>query len=82
MIGEVLNIPVSTVYLYFITSLNMKSRHFKWVPHFSNDDLRAKRSEGPEEPLDLLKSQDKWHFRDLITGSKTRIDPDMKSRTI
>jgi hypothetical protein len=33
-IAEFLKIPASTVHLHLVTSLNMKSRHFKWVPHF------------------------------------------------
>jgi hypothetical protein len=33
-IAEFLKIPVSTAYLHRNTSLNMKSRHFKWIPHF------------------------------------------------
>jgi hypothetical protein len=40
-IAEFLKIPVSVVHL--TTSLNMKRRHFKWVRHFLDDDLRAKR---------------------------------------
>jgi hypothetical protein len=45
MIAEFLKIPASTVHLYRTTSLNMKNRHFKWIPHFFDDDLRAKRLE-------------------------------------
>jgi hypothetical protein len=41
-IAELLKIYPSTVHLHLTTSLNMKSRHFKCVPHFLNDDLRAK----------------------------------------
>jgi hypothetical protein len=33
-IAEFLKIPPSTVHLNLATSLNMKSRHFNWVPHF------------------------------------------------
>jgi hypothetical protein len=43
MIAEFLKIPASTVHLYLTTSLNMKSRHYKQVSHFLDDDLRAKR---------------------------------------
>jgi hypothetical protein len=42
-IAGFLKIPASTVHFHRTTSLNMKSRHFKWVPHFLDDDLRAKR---------------------------------------
>jgi hypothetical protein len=41
-IAEFLKIPASTVHFHLTTLLNMKSRHFKWVPHFLDDDLRAK----------------------------------------
>jgi hypothetical protein len=45
-IAEFFKIPVSTVHLHVTTSLNMKSRHFKWVPRLLDDDLRAKRLKG------------------------------------
>jgi hypothetical protein len=32
----------------------MKSQHFKWVPHFLDDDLRAKRVGGARGVLDVL----------------------------
>jgi hypothetical protein len=47
-IPEFLKIPASTVHLHLTTSLNMKSRHFKRIPHFLNDDLRAKRLDGAQ----------------------------------
>jgi hypothetical protein len=34
MIAEFFKIPASTVPLHLTTSLNMKSRHFKWVTPF------------------------------------------------
>jgi hypothetical protein len=45
-IAEFLKIPASTVHLHLNTSLNMKSRDLKWVPHFVDDDLTAKRLDG------------------------------------
>jgi hypothetical protein len=77
-IAEPLKIPVSTVHLYLTTSLNMKSRHFKWVPHFLDDDLRAKRLKGARQLRDVLQAHERCHFRDLITGDETWIDLDMK----
>jgi hypothetical protein len=38
-IAEFLKIPALTVHLHLTTSLNMKSRHFKWLPHFLDADL-------------------------------------------
>jgi hypothetical protein len=70
-ISEFLKIPASTVRLHLTTSLNMKSRHFKWLPHFRDDDLRAKRLEGAQQFLDALQEQERCHFRDLITGDGT-----------
>jgi hypothetical protein len=61
-IAEFLKIPVSTVHLHLTTSLNMKSRHFKWVPHFLDDDLRTKRLEGAREHLDVMQTQGRCHF--------------------
>jgi hypothetical protein len=41
-IAEFFKILASTVHLQRIISLNMKSGHFKWVPHFLDDNLKAK----------------------------------------
>jgi hypothetical protein len=60
----------------------MKSRHFKWIPHFLDDDLRAKQLEGAEQLLDVLHTQEGCHFRDLITGDETWVCLDMKTGTI
>jgi hypothetical protein len=49
----------------------MKSRHFKWVLHFPDDDLRGKRLEGAEQFLNLPQAQEMCHFQDLITGDET-----------
>jgi hypothetical protein len=86
MIAEFLKISASTVHLHPTTSLNMKRRHFKWVPHFLDDnddgDLRAKRLEGARQLLDVLQAQERCHFRDLITGDETSVYRDMKSQTV
>jgi hypothetical protein len=81
-IAEFLKIPASTVHLHLTTSLNMGSRHFKWVPHFLNDDLRAKRLESARQLLDILQTQERYHFRDLITRDETWVYLDMKPGTI
>jgi hypothetical protein len=70
-IAEFLKIPASTMHFHLTTSLKIKSRHFKWVPHFLDDDLRAKRLEGVQQLLDVLQAQKRCHFRDLITGDET-----------
>jgi hypothetical protein len=64
--------------LHLTASLNMKSRHFQWVPLFLDDDLRAKRLEGARQLLDVLPAQERCHFRDLITGDETWVCLDMK----
>jgi hypothetical protein len=81
-IAEFLKIPAPTTPLHLITSLNMKSRHSKWVPHFLDDDLRVKRLEGTRQFLDVLPIQRRCYFRDLITGDKTWVYLDMKPGTI
>jgi hypothetical protein len=81
-IAEFLKIPVSTAHLHITTSLNMKSRHFKWAPHFLDGDLRAKRLKGARQLLDVLHAQERGHFRDLNTRNATWVDLDMKPRTI
>jgi hypothetical protein len=83
-IAEFLKIAASTVDLHLTTSLNMKSRHFKRIPHFLDDDadLRAKRLEGARQLLDVLQAHKRCHFRDLITGDETWVCLDMKPWTI
>jgi hypothetical protein len=71
MIAEFLKVPASTVHLHLTTSLNMKSRHFKWVPHFLDDDLRVKRLEGAQQLLNILQAQERCHFRDISAGDET-----------
>jgi hypothetical protein len=60
----------------------MKSRHFKWVPHFPDDDLRVKQFDGAQQLLDVLQAQERCHFRDLIAGDETWVSLDMKLGTI
>jgi histone-lysine N-methyltransferase SETMAR len=54
----------------------------KWVPHFLDDDLRGKRLDGARQFLDVLQAQERYHFRDLITGDKIWVYFDMKPGTI
>jgi hypothetical protein len=70
------------VHFHRTTSLNMKNRHFKRVPHFLHDDLRAEQLNGTRQLLDVLRAQERCHFRDLITGDETCVDLDMKPETI
>jgi hypothetical protein len=56
----------------------MKRRRVKWVPHFLDDDLRAKRLEGARQFLDVPQAQERCHFRDIITEDETCICLDMK----
>jgi hypothetical protein len=56
----------------------MTSRHFKWIPHFLDDDLRIKRMEGVRQLLDILQAQERCHFRDLIRGDETWVYLDMQ----
>jgi hypothetical protein len=60
----------------------MKSRHFKWVPHFLDDYLRAKDLESARQLLDILQAQEKCNFRDLMTGNETWVSLDMKPKII
>jgi hypothetical protein len=62
MIAEFLTIPASMVHLHLATSLNMKSRRFRWIPHFLDDDLRAKQLKGARQLLDVLQAQKRCHF--------------------
>jgi hypothetical protein len=60
----------------------MKSRHLKLVPHFLDDDLRAKQLEDVRQLLDVLQAEEKCHSRDLITGDETWVFLDIKPVTI
>jgi hypothetical protein len=60
----------------------MKSPHFKWVPHFLDDDLRVKRLEGTRQLLDVLQAQERYNFHDLMIGNETSVYLDMKPETI
>jgi hypothetical protein len=81
-IAEFLKILASTVHLHLATSRNMKSRHFKWVPRFLDDDLRAKRLDGVQQLLDVLQVRERCHFPDIITGDETWVYLDMKPGTV
>jgi hypothetical protein len=65
-IAEFIKIPASRVHLHLTTSLNMKSRHIKWIPLFLDDVLRVKQLKGARQLLDVLQAQKRCHFRDLI----------------
>jgi hypothetical protein len=60
----------------------MKSRHFKWVPHFLDADLIAKRLEGARQLLDVLQVHERCHFRGLIIEDETWVYLDVKPGTI
>jgi hypothetical protein len=60
----------------------MKSRHFKSVPRFLDDDLRTVRLEGVRQLFDVVKAHEKYHFRDLLTGDQTWAHLDVKPRTV
>jgi hypothetical protein len=81
-IAEFLKISASTVHLHLTLFLNMKSRHFKRVPHFLNGGLRTKPLESARQLLDILQAQENCHFRDLITGDETWTYLDIKPWTI
>jgi hypothetical protein len=77
-IAEFFKIPASTVHLRLTASFHTKIRHFKWVPHFLNNDLRPKRLEGIRQLLGVFSAQERRHFRGLITGDDTWVCLDMK----
>jgi hypothetical protein len=60
----------------------MKSRHFKWVPHFLDGDLTTKRLEGARQLLDVVQAQERIHYRDLTTGDETWVYLDGKPGTV
>jgi hypothetical protein len=81
-IAEFLKILAQAVHLHLTTSLNMKSRYFKCVPHFLDDNLRAERLKDARQFLDVLQAQERYHSRDLITRDETWTSLDMNPVTI
>jgi hypothetical protein len=70
-VAEFLKISASMTHLHLTISLDIESQHFKWVPYFLDDDLRAKRLEGARQLFDVLQTRERCHFRNLITGDET-----------
>jgi hypothetical protein len=81
-IAEFLKDHASTPYLHHTTSLNMKRRHFNWVPRFLDEDLRVKWLERARQLLDVLQAQGRYNFRDLIAWDETWVCLDMRPGTI
>jgi hypothetical protein len=53
-LSEDLRIPKTTIWRGLTESLQLKSRHFKWVPSMLTKELRQKRVDGARALLDTL----------------------------
>jgi len=81
-LSESLRYPPTTVYRHLTDALQMKSRHFKWVPHLLTQELREKRSAECRALLDILKLQRENDFRDIVTGDESWIFLDSKPKSV
>jgi len=75
-------IPAATVYRRLTQSLQMVSRHLRWVPHMLTEELRAKRCTQAKELRKVLKAQQKIGWRDIITGDESWIHYDINPSSI
>jgi hypothetical protein len=72
----------TTVWLRLTESVQFKSRHFKSAPHMVTDELREKRIEGARTLVNVLESQKRIGFRDIITGDESWIYLNMTLNSI
>jgi hypothetical protein len=63
-------------------SLQLKNRHFKWVPYKLTDKLRQKRIEGVRTILNVLEAPQRIGFCDIITGDESWIYLNMTPNSI
>jgi len=72
-LSDSLKLPVATVHRHLTKSLNMKNRHFKWVPHLLTEDLKAKRSTEAGKLLKILRREQANGWNGIITGDESWI---------
>jgi len=60
-------IPKSTVYNHLVYSLQLVSRHLRWVPHRLSDAEKKKRVTLSTELLKLLESMEAQEWRSIVT---------------
>jgi hypothetical protein len=70
-LSQNLRIPKTTIWRRLTESLQLKSRHFKWVPYMLTEELRQKRVNGVRALLDTLEVQQRIGFHDIITGDES-----------
>jgi hypothetical protein len=71
--AQALGLAPATLHRHLTISLDMSSRHFRWVPHVVTRKLRDLRVKGARALLDVLRRQEKTHFRDILTGNESWI---------
>jgi hypothetical protein len=67
IIAEALAIPASTVYSHLIERMRFRNYLLRWIPHVLTEELRKKRVDLSKESLQLLESQQRFGFRDIVT---------------
>jgi hypothetical protein len=77
-----LKILQTTVWRRLTESVQLKSRHFKWVPQLLTDELRPKRIEGSRALFERLEAQQQIGFCDIVTGDESWVYLDMVLNSI
>jgi hypothetical protein len=72
-IGDSLGIPASTVDSHLVERIGFKNYILRWVPHMLTVELREKRVQLSTQLLQLLESQQRIGFRDIVTGDESWI---------
>jgi hypothetical protein len=70
-IAEYLDIPASTIHSHLVEKIGLKKFLLRWVPHTLTSQLRQKRVELSSQLLQVLESQQRVSFRDIVTGDES-----------
>jgi hypothetical protein len=70
-LAERVGFPTTTVYRHLTDNLGFHSYISKWIPHMLTNDLREKRITEADALFNVLKAQERIHFRDVITGDES-----------
>jgi hypothetical protein len=71
IIAEALAISASTGYSHLIERMRFNNYLLRWIPHVLTEELWKKRVDLSKELLQLLESQQRFGFRDIVTGDES-----------
>jgi hypothetical protein len=81
-IAQALGLAPATIHRHLTAFLDTQPPHFRWVVRVLTRKLRDQRVKGSQALFDVLRQQQKAHFRDGITGNESRIFIDTTSSSI